>query len=98
MHVDRLTQEDVGGLSYSCPICTCNSVCGTWLNPFCIHDLCKHKYTNLHSQNTQKRKSVCRLMQRQASTHTSTHLACFYEEKKPLHLCFHSDVSLHVGK
>ncbi len=30
--------------------------------------------------------------------HTHTHTHCMFHGKKPLHLCFHSDVSLHVGR
>lgn len=69
-------QKDVGGLSYSCRICTFRSVCGTWLNSFCIHDLCKHKYTNSHLHTKSLRARVSSHKDRRA-------LMCcmFYGEK-----------------
>lgn len=97
MHDDRLTQtqKDVGGLSYSCWICTCRSVCGTWLN----------SSVYMTSANTNTQTHTCAQKPEGANsqkyTYAHTYISYMFlwrKEKTSLHPCFHRDVFLHVGK
>lgn len=97
MHDDRLTQtqKDVGGLSYSRWICTCRSVCGTWLNSS-VYMTSANTNTQTHTC-AQKPEGANSQKYTYAHTYIS-HMFLWRKKKTSLHPCFHRDVFLHVGK